>query len=172
MIYRYRTATNADMPNNSIPAPSMPPITADPEPASDQLKDDVTALTESLHVPEQSGGAAAATPASTSPLTGIPFIDRCCKAQIAKISDLVRKLVEDIPQIVGKYRNLNLVTFGLKMATELPSNLDQIKTALDSLRQAKDAKSALDAATSLATAVDGFRAALDNDSLGDSPPGQ
>jgi photosystem II stability/assembly factor-like uncharacterized protein len=172
MIYRYRTATNADMPKNAVPAPPMPPITADPEPASDQLKEDVTSLTESLHAAEPSGSMAASTPASTSAMNGIPFIDRCCKTQLAKISDLVRKLVEDVPQIVGRYRNLNLITFGLKMATELPSNLEQIQTALDGLRQAKDAKSALDAATSLTTAVDGFRAALDNDSLGDPPQSQ
>jgi photosystem II stability/assembly factor-like uncharacterized protein len=172
MIYRYRMATNVDMPKNALPAPTMPVITADPEPASDQLKEDVTALTQSLHSAEPSGSTAAATTASASALNGIPFIDRCCKTQLAKISELIRKLVEDVPQIVGRYRNLNLITFGLRMATELPSNLQQIQTAFDGLKQAKDAQTALDAATSLATAVDGFRAALDNESLGDPPPSQ
>jgi uncharacterized membrane-anchored protein len=95
----------------------------------------------------------------------IPFIDKCCKSQLTKISDLVQSLVKSVPQLVGTYRNLNLVTLGLKLVTELPSELDGITSALAELRKAPDAQAALTATANLAAAVDAFRTSLTNEDL-------
>jgi photosystem II stability/assembly factor-like uncharacterized protein len=164
MIYRYRFVEGADAPKRAIAAPPMPPLTAEVEPTAKELSGDVAELSGSLGQAQEPGGASSSAQNVVDAATSIPFIQKCCKTQLTQISNLIQNLVRDTPQIIGKYRNLNLVSLGLKLVLELPSRLEGIQTAFAELRKAPDAQSALNASANLATAVDAFRSSLTDES--------
>jgi hypothetical protein len=165
MIYRYQSAASGQVSPKAIPAPQVPTARVDAEPAADQLSTELSGLSESVKSQTDGNASASMAPTLGSAAMAIPFIDKCCKSQLTKISDLVQSLVKSVPQLVGTYRNLNLVTLGLKLVTELPSELDGITSALAELRKAPDAQAALTATANLAAAVDAFRTSLTNEDL-------
>jgi len=164
MIYRYRAVEGASAPKRAIPAPSMPPLTADVEPTAEELVGEVGELSESLGKAGEPEGATAAGTKLVEAASAIPFVHQCCKTQLTQIAALIENLVRDTPLIIGKYRNLNLVSLGLKLVVELPAQLEGIRSAFANLQKAPDARSALNASASLASAVDAFRATLAGES--------
>ncbi len=163
MIYRYHAVDGAGVSKRAIAAPPMPPMTADVEPTAEELVGEVGELSESLGKAGEPEGATAAGTKLVEAASAIPFVQRCCKSQLTQISALIENLVRDTPQIIGKYRNLNLVSLGLKLVVELPTQLEGIRSAFANLQKAPDARSALNASASLAAAVDAFRATLAGD---------
>jgi photosystem II stability/assembly factor-like uncharacterized protein len=122
MIYRYRIVPAAENVPKSIAAPLMPVFDS-------PLDDQVEKLPGQLASLEKSAAAAAGDappPAFTEQLNAL-------EATLSAAST-------EAPKFTARYRNLNLLSVGFQMATELPAQLQGLRESLQALKQGSNFK--------------------------------
>jgi photosystem II stability/assembly factor-like uncharacterized protein len=122
MIYRYRIVPAAENVPKSIAAPLMPGFDS-------PLDDQVEKLPGQLASLEKSAATAAGDappPAFTEQLNAL-------EATLSAAST-------EAPKFTARYRNLNLLSVGFQMATELPAQLQGLRESLQALKQASNFK--------------------------------
>jgi photosystem II stability/assembly factor-like uncharacterized protein len=81
--------------------------------------------------------------------------------QIAQLQATVDTVASGVPAMGSRHRNLNLVTFGLQLLTDLTGQGAGLKQAFASLTQSKDLASASTALQSLNTQLDAMKASVE-----------
>ncbi len=173
MIFRYRVVEKSYTSSKRlIAAPLMPPFEIPVEDEVESLEKEVSRLSESLSGKTPAGGGAVSPGAKR--LESLPeggsYVDACCKEEVEKIEANLISLATEVPEMLTRYRNLNLVMLGLKLITEGPARIQTLQSALSGLRGAKDAQSALSSLTELTSALGDFKATMRQFSL--SQPGE
>lgn len=173
MIYRYRLAPQSVAITGALAAPAMPPFDA-------RLIDTVGALGAAVRqlaqavdsVPESAAatstgarpaaataaadttGGAAAT-AGDAPSDGASaFVNRCCARRLPKMRLALIALSSLLPQFLERFRNLNLLTVGFRMLSELPARFHAVSAAYRDFSHSADKAAATAAVAQLAAAVD------------------
>ena len=151
----------------------MPGFSTAIEDRAMQLDSAVTSIATTLAaLPPDStaaAGGASVTSAGSAPISGgaassdalAPFLDKCCGKRLSALDLVFKAVVGLVPDYTQKYKNLNLVTLGLRIAGALPASTDSLRGALQSFRSAKDRPSADQALANIKTALAALRAAAD-----------
>lgn len=176
MIYRYQVVPMATNVAHAIIAPAMPGFsTALADRANDlasALSSLDTTLSKSAVAVASSSGNAAGTvvPSGTAaadpaPMAGVdalsPFLRSCCGKRISTLQLVLEAVGGLVPEYTSKYKNLNLLTLGLRTAGLLPERADSLRTAVKAFRSARDRASADQALVSVKSALAVFRALAD-----------
>jgi photosystem II stability/assembly factor-like uncharacterized protein len=170
LIYRYHIVP-VGIGATAISAPLMPAFSTAIEDKATELEQAVTQIETTLAtVPADAtaAGGANVTPAgsaATSTAGGAdvlaPFLDKCCGKGLSSLDLIFKAVVGLVPDYTEKYKNLNLITLGLRIAGVLPDRTDSLRAAIKTFRSAKDKPSADQALASIKTALAGLRAAAD-----------
>lgn len=166
MVYRYRIVPADAAVAKTVAAPAMPSFsTALADKASD-LTREVSAIDTSVVNAPAATTNANPSPGSVVPAGGptdalSPFVASCCGKRLGKLSLLLDVVGGILPDYTSKYRNLNLLTLGLRTASALPARADSLRVAVKALRSAQDRSAADQALTSVRSALAAFRALAD-----------
>lgn len=175
MIYRYSLVQQAASAAAAIPAPAMPTVDTGVVDSVSALRSLVRQLnaavdsTADATAPAGSpaGGSAtdsastADTSASPATLGGAPasskasrFVTRCCAHALPKLRLALVALSTLLPQVAERFRNVNLVQVGWRLAAELPARVRAVGAAYRDFSRSADRASAKAAISQLAAAVD------------------
>lgn len=176
MIFRYVIAPAGTKAAHAVVAPAMPGFsTALADRANDLARelsslDTTLSKTSSAAASDASGSAATVTPSGAAasgaaPAPGgdalSPFLSGCCGKRVNALELVLKAVSGLVPEYTSKYKNLNLLTLGLRTAGALPERADSLRTAVKAFRSAKDRASADQALTNVKSALAVFRAFAD-----------
>ena len=148
MVYRYRVVPAlTTIAVSTVTAPAMPvmPMTLGADVI--RLQNQVGAIDSGLAAFVDPG----ASTASASPGTGFaqdavsPFVTSCCAQRLGTLQVVLNAITGVVPDFTSKYRNLNLLTQGLRTAAALPDVAANLKAALQSFRASGDKSAAVSA---------------------------
>ena len=171
MIYRYQIVPAETQIAHAVTAPAMPAFsTALTERATD-LAQQLSALDTTLaHAPASSDGSSASSagaagggvsPAGTPADAVAPFIASCCGKRLSTLELVLKGVSGILPDYTAKYKNLNLLTLGIRTAGALPDRADSLRVAVKAFRSARDRATADQALGAVKTALAAFRAVAD-----------
>jgi hypothetical protein len=111
-------------------------------------------------------GQAAPTGGSVIPSGGAsdaptPFIANCCGKRLSTLEPKLMALSDIVPEYTSKYRNLNLLTLGIRLAGALPERADSLRTAVRAFRAASNRAAADQALGAMKAALATFQAVAD-----------
>ena len=161
MIFRYRVVpvSATDVAPAALAAPAMPGLPM-------ALGSDVTQLQTQIATID-SGAAAFVMPTNPAPATDAasngmtPFVAGCCGKRLSTLELLFTAVTNIVPDFTGKYRNLNLLTQGLRTAASLPDAATAVRSALNAFRTATDRASAQGALAQIKAALASLHSASD-----------
>ncbi|MGH7583496.1 MAG: WD40/YVTN/BNR-like repeat-containing protein [Gemmatimonadales bacterium] len=161
MIFRYRvvSVTATDVAPAALAAPAMPGLPMALGTDVQQLQGQVAAIDSGLaaFVPP----AAAPMPSGTVANGMAPFVSDCCGKRVSSLQLIFAAVTNIVPEFTSKYRNLNLLTQGLRTAAALPDATTALRAALETFRTAGDKTSAQNALSQIKTALATLHAASD-----------
>ena len=170
MIYRYRIVPVETTLARAITAPAMPAFSTALADRATDLAQELTALDTTLAhtapATTASNGSDAAnssgvTPAGTAGDALTPFLANCCGKRLSTFELVLKAVGGIVPDYTSKYRNLNLLTLGLRTAGALPERADSLRAAVKAFRAARDRTSADQALGTIKAALVAFRAVAD-----------
>ena len=166
MIYRYRVVPETTVVDAAaIAAPAMPGLPTVLATDVGQLQQQVAGVDSGFSAFVDPGtGAAAGTVASGSaagqdPVS--PFMQRCCGKRLASLTPILTAVGAIAPEFTSRYRNLNLLTQGLRTASALPDAASTLRSAVHALRTSTDKASAMSALTQVKSVLATLRATTD-----------
>jgi photosystem II stability/assembly factor-like uncharacterized protein len=159
MVYRYRLVPVGAVPAGALAAPAMPGFPTVLGVQTDSLSDAVGDLQAELA--KNAGTAPAGGSDSVSGIAVTPFVASCCAKRLGRLQLILDAVGGLLPAYTGKYRNLNLVAQGIRVASGLPDEANSLRSAVRDFGGAADQGSAVQALAALRGALDGFRAQVD-----------
>ena len=172
MIYRYRLVPAETVLAKAIDAPAMPGFVSPLDTKVTELGQQLSALETSVANSPPSDSASGAT-AAPAPSTGDPaqmsgadatptaFVTSCCGKRLGGFELILKAVTGLLPDFIAKYRNLNLLVQGLRIAGALPDKADSLKQAIRTFKTARDRDAANAALAGLKNVLEDFRAAAD-----------
>lgn len=160
LVFRFRVVPVDYKAPNAIDAPAMPGVLTAVEGKVDRAESQLQALGTAINAAPETSGASA--PAGA-------FVDQCCAAASTPIAASISAVATDVPALLGRYRNVNLVMAGLRLVGTLSSQLSTVQQAYDSVRHAPDKIAALGAVANLSSALQGLDGGVKT-ALLDQPP--
>ena len=167
MVYRYRVVPAAHaMKANDVAAPAMPGFDSELDEQAEQLETIVEELSTMLGAPADAGAEKAAGTATeadaTEPLdapmpAASEFMTKCCGKSFSRLELVLGAMSQTLPELLGKYRNLNLLFAGLRMSAELPAQYRGVKGGLKAFRKADNKEGAQKALNQVAEALRSFK---------------
>ena len=169
MVYRYRVLPAATALAHTVIGPAMPGFSTVLTDRATDLSQQLTALDTTLaHAPaaaDPSNGAAAAattvSPAGAAANAPAPFIASCCGKKLSTLELVLEAVSGVVPQYTSKYKNLNLLTLGIRTAGALPERADSLRAAVKVFRSARDHATADQALGAVKSALAAFMAVAD-----------
>ena len=166
MIFRYRVViAGAPLAAGALPAPAMPPIPATLTGDISQLQTQVAAVDSAVSAAPSSAAPGMNPPAATgggfAQDAVSPFVTNCCARRMSTIQTVFNAITAVVPDFTSRYRNLNLLTQGLRTAAQLPDAATSIRAALQTFRASGDRNAALAALSQLKSLLATLRAAGD-----------
>jgi len=166
MVYRYRVVPAATaVAASSIGAPAMPGLPTALATDVVQLQGQLAAIDSGFAAFVDPGaGANAAPPAAARPATpdgASPLMTKCCTKRLATLGTLLTAVGTIVPDFTSRYRNLNLLTQGLRTASALPDATSSLKSAVQAFRSSGDKASAVAALAQIKSVLATLRAATD-----------
>ena len=162
MVYRYRIVPGETTVPHALDAPAMPGFSTALSDRASDLEQQLAALDTTLaRTSTTSDSTPSVVPAGTTSDAPTPFIDNCCGKRLSSLELLLRVVSGILPDYTSKYRNLNLLTLGLRTAGALPARADSLRSAVKVFRSARDRTTADQALTSIKSALAAFRAVAD-----------
>ena len=177
MIYRYRlvAATEATSPK-ALAAPAMPSFDSPIDGQVNELDAVVQQLEASVAAAPDTGGGtpstematgdtsgtgqaaatdtAAAPPASASGTSDASaFTAACCGKPLSRFQLILTAVTGTLPQFLASHKNTNLLLAGLRMLTDLPGRVNDLRSALRAFRKASDKAGAQEALARVSAAV-------------------
>jgi photosystem II stability/assembly factor-like uncharacterized protein len=168
MIYRYRVVPAAEpVPAGAVAAPAMPALATEVLEQIDELDAGLESFAAAVEEAAASGSdAAASADGSTASATesagtgefwaGGPELE----AQFSELQATVDEIAVGVPEVGRKHRNLNLLTVGLQLLSDLSGQGSGLKNAFASLRQAGDLESTSAALGAMAAELEAMRASV------------
>ena len=176
MIYRYSVSPQATVVSAAaLPAPAMPAFDTGVLDSVTTVGSLVRQLTEAVDATADAtapagsaAGASAADSASTADTSGASamlsgaatsskasrFVMRCCARALPKLRLALVALSTLVPQFADRFRNVNLVQVGWRLAVELPARVRAVGAAYQDFSRSPDKASARAAIAQLAAVVD------------------
>ena len=165
MAYRYRVVPADVSVAKAVAAPAMPGFsTALADKASDLTRELSAIDTNLVNSPATASANSASqtvVPAGAPNDALSPFVAGCCGKRLSKLSLLLESVGGILPDYTSKYKNLNLLTLGLRTASALPARADSLRAAVKAFRSAQDRGSADQALANVKNALAAFRALAD-----------
>ena len=134
MVYRYSVVSIGATAARSIDAPAMPAVDSAIYVASQQIEQQVEAVTVgSKNLPAKAPPAPG--PGSA---TGSTLIDGCCAKVVTQLETAVATLTAAVPAFSSRFRNLNLPAAGIQLIGSLQQQSAGLKASVLALRRAGD----------------------------------
>lgn len=162
MVYRYRVAP-ADTPiAQGIAAPAMPSFSPEIVDRTTAVARELAGLDSNLAAPSSSPSASGTvTPAGSRGAPLAPFIAGCCGKRMSNLERILDAVSTVVPDYTSRYKNLNLLTLGVRIAGTLPARADSLRAAVTTFRSAPDRASADQALAGVKLALAALRAVAD-----------
>lgn len=169
MIYRYSVvADSAPVSAKVLAAPAMPAL-------DNAVLTQIAQLESRLGTIDAALDAAGSSPADagggTAEAGGGDWSNAAVDQQLAQMQSTVDAVVSGVPEMGRKHRNLNLVTFGLKLLGDLSGQGSGLKEAFLSLQQSKDLNAASTALQNLHGQLDAMKTSVEVFRAGGKPGG-
>ena len=168
MVYRYDVVPVATMIAQAIAAPPMPGFSTALADRATDFALEVAALDTSLGNASASNGAASGASnnsgvvAAGAPADAVaPFLASCCGKRLGSLELVLKAVGGIVPEYTYKFKNLNLLTLGLRTAGALPERADSLRAAIKVFRSSRDRTAAEQALATLKSALAAFRAVAD-----------
>ena len=179
MVFRYSVVPAAQaVPPASVIAPAMPAFASPLENQVPQLNgfvQDLTAVVAQL--PDSASPASPGAPPSDAPPPGTPapadtpagggfaqdagppspFVTSCCGKPVNRLNAILGAVLQSLPQFVTRFKNTNLLVAGLRMLSTMPSQLNDVRSALRDFKSATDKQGAQAALMRLGSAAGSLR---------------
>ena len=176
MVFRYSVVpaakatpagvmTTAAMPTFSSPLDGQ---VAQLEQVVDSLQAMVQLLPDTAKPTDQAAGAAggaasdvamtADTPLDTPQPAASAFTAKCCGKGFARIETMLGAIAVTLPQLMGNYKNTNLLLAAVRMLADLPGQFRSVKGGLAAFRTATDRGTAIAALAQVTAAIDTLKA--------------
>lgn len=159
MVYRYHVVPANAAPPGSLTAPAMPGVPTLLGVQVDSLGEEVGQLAADATAPTGVGRQPADGQAGQAPMT--PFIAACCGKRLSRVGLILEAVGALAPEFTTKYRNLNLLAQGLRVATALPEDVASLQSAIRAFQTAPDQPAADAALATVRSVLDGLRAQVD-----------
>jgi len=173
MVFRYSVVPAAQVvPAASVAAPVMPAFASPLETQVPELAGFVQDLSGVIAALPDSGRAAASpvatapAPAGSQPDAGgfvqdaappSPLVSNCCGKPVNRLNAVIGAVLESLPQFVTRFRNTNLLVAGLRMLSTMPSQLNDVRSAMQDFKRATDKQVAQAALLRLGAAAGSLR---------------
>lgn len=168
MIFRYLVVPSGTMIAHGIGAPAMPGFSTALADRATDVAHELSALDTSLATAASPNGSASTSSnvgtvvSAGAPANAIsPFLAACCGKRLGNLDLLLKAVSGIVPEYTSKYKNLNLLTLGLRMAGTLPERADSLRVAVKVFRSAQDRATADQALSNVRNALAAFRAMAD-----------
>lgn len=163
MVFRYRVVPETVSMPGAVAAPVMPGLPTTLATNVVQFQSQVGSLDAGLgaFVDPGSGTSAAPPSGGFTQDASSPFITSCCAAKVSSLQVVMTAIAGLAPEFTSKYRNLNLLTQGLRIATALPDAANNLKSALQAFRASGDKTAALTAMAQIKSLLATLRAQTD-----------
>ena len=164
MVYRYRVVpVDATVAAASVAAPAMPGLPTALAADVAQFDGQLGALDSGLQAFVDPGSGSAGSPSAGGFTQDAlsPFMTSCCAKRASSLQLILTAITSIVPEFTGKYRNLNLLTQGLRTAAALPEAAVNLKAALQAFRTSGDKSAALSALATVKSLLATLRATTD-----------
>jgi len=175
MVFRYSVVpaakatppavlTTVAMPSFSSPLDGQ---VAQLEQVVDSLEQMVELLPESAPAPDKPGGAAGGATADVAAAGDAPldaplpaasaFTAKCCGKGSIRLEAMLGAIATTLPQLIGKYKNTNLLLAAVRMMADMPGQFRSVKSGLAAFRTATDRGTATAALAQVTAAIDSLK---------------
>lgn len=162
MIYRYSIVpADYEMPG-MVDAPMMPGIDSLLDDQLEQLDEQLEALEVSLRVASETeeyppAAVEEGEEAQWEEGEEMGWVEECCAEQVEPFEGTLDALAAEIPVFTGKYRNLNLVSVGLRLIGQLFGQAQGLQDSFAVFKSARHPQSALAAIAEVSAQLDYLR---------------
>jgi photosystem II stability/assembly factor-like uncharacterized protein len=155
MIYRYRIVpTTEPAAAGVVAAPAMPPLANEVLAQIEELDSGLDSFAAAVEKAAASQGSADGT------VSGEFWAGAELDAQFTELQAAVDEIAVGVPEVGRKHRNLNLLTVGLQLLSELTGRGSGLKNAFTSLGQARDLESTSAALGAMSAELDAMRSSV------------
>ena len=162
MVFRYSIVPVEQSIANAVAAPAMPAFSTALADRGFDFAQNMTALESTLGGGSQDAGMGVQPSGGTTGADApSAFIAGCCGKRLSSLELVLRAINAVAPSYAAKYKNLNLVSLGMRTADALPQRTDNLKAAVKAFRTATDKTTADQALATIKSALAEFRAVAD-----------